>query len=149
MGRKGTQRVTAQDIARAGSLPALVKQLVKKADTGDGEAKDTAAAQLKALAEQSHRENADLLVHHKGVGPLARLLSAGSAEAQASAAGALAAVAEGKEANQATIVEAGALAPLVKLLKTGSSKVQEQVHQPHRTQGTKATSHALPVHYSP
>ena len=58
---------------------------------------------------------------------LSRLLIEGTAKSQSSACGALGAIASVKDEHQKTLVEAGGVAPLVRLLKTGSPKVQEQV----------------------
>ena len=51
----------------------------------------------------------------------------GSANAQGSAAGALHAIAIVKEEHQRAVMTGGGIAPLVKLLRFGSSKVQEEV----------------------
>ena len=127
MVRKGNTRITAQDIAKAGDVPTLIKDLVKKLSDPNSSIVEGGAAMLKSLAEQGHREHADALVTCGAVGPLVRVLSSGSTDAQTSACSALSEIAQHKVSHQAAIVEAGALLPLVKLLKTGSSKAQEQV----------------------
>ena len=127
MVRKGNTRITAQDIAKAGDVPTLIKDLVKKLSDPNSSIVEGGAAMLKSLAEQGHREHADALVTCGAVGPLVRVLSSGSTDAQTSACSALSEIALHKVSHQAAIVEAGALLPLVKLLKTGSSKAQEQV----------------------
>ena len=126
--RKGG-RITARDIARVGEggLIALIDALVKGAAEGDNEAKENAAMALSSLAMQGHFELGDALFQAGAVQPLVKLLSLGSAKAQAAAAGALHGIAHGKPEHQAAIVQAGGVAPLVHLLKAGSAKVQEAV----------------------
>lgn len=128
MGKRNATRVTAQDIARAeGGVEGLIKQLVKRITDGEHDLREGAAAQICSLAVQNHGEHC-VMLHNKGaVKPLVKLLSEGSAKSQASACGALHAIALAKEQHQATLVEKGGVKPLVRLLKTGSPKVQEQV----------------------
>ena len=128
MGKRNATRVTAQDIARAeGGVEGLIKQLVKRVTDGEHDLREGAAAQLCSLAVQNHGEHC-VMLHNKGaVKPLVKLLTEGSAKSQASACGALHAIAVAKEEHQSTLVDKGGVKPLVKLLKTGSPKVQEQV----------------------
>lgn len=127
MGKRGATRVTAQDIAAAGSLPKLIKQLVKRMIDGEMATREQAAVQLCSLAVQGHGEHCVALHNGGAVRPLVRLLIEGTAKSQSSACGALGAIASVKDEHQKTLVEAGGVAPLVRLLKTGSPKVQEQV----------------------
>ena len=124
-------RVTAQDIARAeGGVTGFITLCVKRIKEGDHETKETAAAHLRSLAVQNHYAYTEQLYTAGVIGPLVKLLRDGSANAQASAAGALHGIAHDKEDHQRAIVEAGAVVPLVMLLKNGSARVQEDVRTP-------------------
>lgn len=125
--RKGGGRVTAQLVANNGGIASLIAQLVKDANEGDQETKETAAGMLSSLASQNHGEHLDALFVAGAIPPLVRILTIGSAKAMGSAAAALHALANGKPKHQAAIISCGAVVPLVKLLKTGSAKVQEEV----------------------
>ena len=61
MVRRGVGRVTAKDIAKAGDVEALIKQLVRQAADGDAEAKQDAAAALASMSTQSHNAHAKAL----------------------------------------------------------------------------------------
>ena len=124
MGRK-TGIITAKDIERAESLPALVKQLVKQTTSTDSEVKNTAAASLRSLATQNHGEYIDALFQAGVVPALVKLLSEGSAKSSEAAAGALHAIMRDKVAHQVAMVNAGGIEPLVRLLKSGGPKLQE------------------------
>ena len=124
-GHKG--RITAKDIAKAESLPALIQQLVKRISDGNAEVKEHSASALKNIAQQNHGEHCETLYRQGAVKPLVNLLVVGSADAQASACSALASIVSLKDEHEASLVEAGGIAPLVNLLKTGSAKVQEEV----------------------
>lgn len=136
MGRKGATRVTAKDIAKLGEggLPALIKELVKTASSGDQESTEMAAGKLHSLVTQNHHEHCDAVFAAGAVPALVHVIDKGTVDGQSHAAGALHALAHGKPDHQAAIVAAGGVVPLVKLLKTGSAKVQEEVHfQRHPT----------------
>ena len=119
MGKKGTTRVTAQDIAKFGDggIEALMKSLVKDATTGGQEVMEMAAGKLHSLADQNHHEHAAALFTHGAIPALVRVLDKGTADGQSHAAGALFAIATGKPDHQAKLVEAGGVKPLVSLLK--------------------------------
>ena len=128
MPRKQSERVTAKDIARVqGGVPELVRLLIKKADTGDAEAREIACAQLRSLAQQDHREHCPVLFVRGAVRVLVKNLHDGSVLAQSHAAGALHHIGYGAPEHQQAIVDAGGVEPLVRLLKMGSAKVQEEV----------------------
>lgn len=127
MGRKGPSRVTAADIAKVGKVPDFIKHLVKKVLDGDSEAKDAACGQLCSLAQQGNGEHSEALYKCYAVRALIKMLTEGGATAQGSAAGALHWIGRGNEQHQAAIVSGGAIMPLVRLLRTGSPKVQEEV----------------------
>lgn len=127
MGRGRATRVTAQDLAKCENIPALIKVHVKNLTEGDTETKEASAGLLRSLGQQNHGEYADAIFHAGAVGPMIKLLTTGSAKAQASAAGALHAIASGKESHQHAVVSQGGVGPLVKLVKGGSPKVQEEV----------------------
>lgn len=127
MGKRGATRVTAQDIAQAGDLNKLIKQLVKRMIDGEMEMREHASVQICSLAVQGHGEHCELLHRAGAVRPLVQLLIQGGAKSQSAACGALGAIAKAKDEHQNTLVEAGGVPPLVRLLKTGSPKVQEQV----------------------
>lgn len=132
MGKRGATRVTAQDIAQAGDLPRLIKQLVKRMIDGEMEIREHASVQISSLALQGHGEHCEALHKAGAVRPLVQLLMQGGAKSQSAACGALGAIANAKDEHQNTLVEAGGVPPLVRLLKTGSPKVQEQVmNSPH------------------
>ena len=120
-------RLAVKDIARAPNLPDLITSLVKKANYGDAEAKEYAAEALKTLATQNHGEQTKALFEAGAIAPLVKILTGGSAKAQACASGALCSMCRGKPVHQTAVVEAGAIAALIKLLKTGSAKNQEEV----------------------
>lgn len=119
--------ITARDIARAGkeSLPTLIPQLVKQVASGSVEAKEAAIESIRSLAAQNHGEHARTLFEAKAVGPVVKLLSEGSAKAQAASAAALHSIMSDQAAHQQAVMEAGGAAVLVRLVKTGSPKVQE------------------------
>ena len=129
MGKKGTTRVTAQDIAKfgEGGINALMKDLVKAANTGNQEIMEMAAGKLHSLADQNHHEHAAALFSLGAIPALVRVIDKGTAEGQSHAAGALYAIATGKPSHQAAIVAAGGVKPLVSLLRMGGAKVQEEV----------------------
>lgn len=133
MGKKNATRITAQDIAKVeGGLPALVAQLVKKATDGDSETKDAASAALRSLSVQNHGEHGTILFDKGAVKPLVQLLVRGSAKSQGNAAGALYALGQARPQVQEALVRGGGVLALVKLLKAGSAKVQEEVRIQYR-----------------
>lgn len=119
--------MTAQDITKAGDLPSLIKQLVKRMADGEMESREQASVQICSLAVQGHGDHCPALHDGGAVKPLVQLLIQGGAKSQSAACAALGAIAHAKEHHQKTLVEAGGIPPLVRLLKTGSPKVQEQV----------------------
>ena len=126
MARGKATRVTAKDIAKAGAIGPLIELLVKTCRDGDTNAKEMSVCKLHSLAEQNHYEHTDALYAAGAVGPLVQLLNFPStANAQSSAAAALAAISYNKPTHQQALVTAGAVVPLVKLIKTGSARVQE------------------------
>ena len=144
-------RVTARDIAKADSLPALIEQLVKRITDGNTEVKEASVQALKSIATQNHGENTGLLYKSGAVKPLVELLKHGSSDAQYNACGALAAIAEGKPDVQNAIVDGGGVPPIVSLLRMGGAAVQEQVHTArlayHHFPPRKLAARALP--YAP
>ena len=130
---------TAQDIARAESLPALIAGLVKKAATGDAESKEDAAASLKNLAQQNQCE---AMAKAGAIQPLVGLLKTGTSKAQAAAAGALHHLLKSNAENQQVMVEAGGVGPTVKLLTSGGAKVQEEAASALASIGTEVSYQA-------
>ena len=126
MGKKSS-RITRKDIEKAGSLPDVIAQLVKRLGEGNAEVKEVSVAALRSVATQDHREHADAVFKAGAVKPLVELLRSGTADSQANASGALHAIAKNKPNHQKAIVDNGGVIPLVALLKTGSAKVQEEV----------------------
>jgi hypothetical protein len=100
MGHGKKTRLTKQDIARLGGLDGLIKELVKKITSDVAEAKEAAAAQLRCLGEQNHGQHQDALFNAGAIPPLVGLLVSGSANAQASSAGALNSIMGGKKKHQ-------------------------------------------------
>jgi hypothetical protein len=127
MGRKRC-KITAKDIAQYSSLGAFIAELIKNvSDSTGSELQEDAATALRSLAQQSHHEHVDAIFAAGAVRPLIALLrTSASANAQASAAGALAALAHEKPEHQAAIVAGGAIAPLVRILSAGGTKAQEE-----------------------
>ena len=132
MGRRG--QVTAKDIAKAESLPALVAQLVARSKAGNAEVAEHSVAALKSIATQNHGDNCETLLKQGAMKPLIGLLTHGTADAQANASAAIAAIISKQTEAQAVFVDAAGVAPLVALLKTGSAKVQEEVRAPTKAQ---------------
>ena len=89
MVRRGVGRVTAKDIAKAGDVEALIKQLVRQAADGDAEAKQDAAAALASMSTQSHNAHAKALFDAGAIAPLVGIVQSGTAKAQSFAAAAL------------------------------------------------------------
>ena len=119
-----------------------MKMLVKTALTGDIEAREVACASLRSLATQNHGEHCAALFGAGAVKALIKNLSDSSSKGQGYAAGALHAIAAGKEEHQRALVSGGGVVPLVQLLRTGSPKVQEEVRSP------MPTLHACDIFFS-
>ena len=126
MGKKGLGRVTDKDISKAGGLEEFLKQLVKSATDGTDADKEVAAAALKSLATQNHGDNVEAIAKAGAVKPLLHLLVSGSFNAQSSACGCLAVVAQGRLEVQEAICSGGGVPSIVKLLRMGGAAVQEQ-----------------------
>ena len=130
MGASTTTRatkITRKDIHKAESLPTLIAELVSRLNTGNAEVKEQAASALQAIATMDHGEHADILFKGNAVKPLVNLLANGTTNSQSYASSALANIVRNKPEAQKALVDAGGIAPLVGLLKTGSAKVQEEV----------------------
>ena len=127
MGRRVPRPIAQLLRSTQGGLPALIQSLIKRADGGDAETREAACAQLRSLAAQDHREHCVALYNYGAVRVLVKNLDSGTAVAQAAAASALHSIAFDKLEHQKALVAAGGIGPLVRLLKTGSAKVQEEV----------------------
>ena len=123
MGKKGTTKVTAKDIAKFGDggIEALMKDLIKAANTGNQEIMEMAAGKLHSLADQNHHEHAAALFSMGAIPALVRVIDKGTAEGQSHAAGALYAICKGKPTHQAAVVAAGAPRGLLRRPKSSAS----------------------------
>ena len=131
-GKKGGARtkrgkITRKDVFAARSeMPAFIKMVVRRMRDGDAEVKEQCAAALMHIALMDHGDFVGDLYQGKCLPQLVRVIEDGSASAQANAAAALAGILSQKATHQHALVDAGGLAPLVNLLRTGSAKVQEE-----------------------
>ena len=119
------KRVTARDIALAGSLEELIKKLVDSVRDGNMEAKEKSAMQLRSLTEQA-KENAAAITEAGAIKPLVALVVNGSPMAQAHSCVVLSNIADGRPKYQEVIVDAGGVVPLTNVLRMGDSALQEQ-----------------------
>ena len=126
MGKRNATRVTAKDMQKAGGLSGFIKMVVKSAVKGDNEAKETAAQQLRSLAEQNHGEHCVKLYEAGAVTPAHHAAARRQRQVAGGGGGRLHSIALVKEEHQRAVIDAGIVVPLVKLLRTGSAKVQEE-----------------------
>ena len=119
------RRVTAQDIALAGSLEDLIKKLVDSIRTGTMDAKESGAMKLRSLTDQSP-ENVQMIAEAGAIKPLVSIVANGNSMAQAHACVALSKIANERPKYQASMEEAGAVVPLTNVLRMGDSALQEQ-----------------------
>ena len=130
---KRARRVTAKDVARAGTLPAYIKLLVSDLTNGKLDSKEHAAAYLHSLTEQPKgldgkvqlEENAVLIAKAGAIRPLVTLVSNGTTLGQAHACGALATIAHDRPHYQQEILEADGVEALVYALRMGDASVQQ------------------------
>lgn len=130
--RGKNSRVTARDIALAGSLEKLIAQLIDKVNKGNMEAKEEGAALLRSLTEQpkgldgpQEAENAELIGKAGAVKPLVALVVSGSPVGQANACAALANIARRRDEFQTVLFDEGGVAPIASALRLGGSQLQE------------------------
>ena len=129
-----SRRVNSKDIAQAGSLTALIEQLVEYVRNGNMDLKEKGAMMLHNLCCQPRgldgsnqtEENSVLIARSGAIKPLVALVVAGSPVAQLHACGALGHIAHKREEYQTEIVEAGGVVPLASALRAGDPGVQEE-----------------------
>lgn len=129
----GAKRVTARDIANAGSLQKLIERFIDQVKNGTMEAKERAVTSLHSLTGQppfegeEKTENAVLIAAAAGVAPMVALVRDGSAVAKTHACGALAAIVLKCPDSQQQILEANGLPPITAALRLGDAAVQQNV----------------------
>ena len=152
--RMAARRVTAHDIAQAGSIGNLINEAIDCIKVGNMEVKEYGVQTLRSLVDQqamaansaetrkNERENPQddepdfelavpsdnisLIAQAHGIKPLVGLLTVGSSVAQRDAAGCLASIAHGRRDHQDRIIKAGGIKPLASMLRTGDAGTQEQ-----------------------
>ena len=150
----GSRRVSARDIAQAGSLKDLIDHLIEDVRGGSMELKERAAMFLDNLCKQPMGLEADQVVDNNvliaragAIKPLVALVVIGTPIAQFHACGALSVIAHESKEYQEQMFDFGAVLPLSSALRTGDPGVQEQAAaaiaqvRPYRCRRPRARMH--------
>ena len=119
------RRITARDVALAGSLDDLIRKLVDSVRDGNMETKEKSSVQLRSLTIQNP-ENPVRIAEAGAIKPLVALVLKGSSQAQTHACVTLSNIAHQRRNYQEAIAAGGGVVALTHVLRVVDSALQEQ-----------------------